>query len=83
LELAEAKNLVDELILGHAFTMDFESESDAATFVRAANELGVLASWRAPVMNIRRRSRGFSNSESYRQVDGNANKQAKGESGDG
>jgi hypothetical protein len=48
LDLAQAKNLVDELILGHPFTLAFETESDAVTFVRVADELGVLASWPAP-----------------------------------
>jgi len=47
LGLAEAKKLVDEMLLGRSFTMEFEGRADASRFVRAADELGAVTSWPA------------------------------------
>jgi hypothetical protein len=42
--LPEAKDLVDNMIGGHPFALEFDDERDAAQFVAAAEELGALTS---------------------------------------
>jgi ribosomal protein L7/L12 len=44
LSLAEAKALVDEMINGHPFTVEFGSEDEAAHFVIVAENLGAIVS---------------------------------------
>jgi ribosomal protein L7/L12 len=44
LSLAEAKALVDEMINGRKFALQFESEDEAHRFVLAAEELGAISS---------------------------------------
>jgi ribosomal protein L7/L12 len=45
--LKEAKDLVDEMIGGHPFVVQFENEQEADLFVTAANELGATVSRRS------------------------------------
>jgi hypothetical protein len=50
LTLAEAKALVDEMINGRQFALQFESEDEARRFVLAAGEFGAIVS--RPVLQV-------------------------------
>jgi len=45
--LAEAKSLVDALLQGEQFSIDFATESEANSFIRQAESLGAVASLQA------------------------------------